>query len=128
MIKTLRSGKWGRLQGDQVSKFEQTFARMHGCEHGIAVVNGTVSLKLILMAAGVQAEDEVIVPPYTFLSTASAVVEANAVPVFADIDLNTFNLDPKAVEAAISGAVQARKSETEAQIKSLQAMLAAAGK
>ncbi|MCX6886537.1 MAG: DegT/DnrJ/EryC1/StrS family aminotransferase [Verrucomicrobia bacterium] len=102
LIKTLRSGKWGRLQGDQVSKFEQTFARMHGCEHGIAVVNGTVSLKLILMAAGVQAEDEVIVPPYTFLSTASAVVEANAVPVFADIDLNTFNLDPKAVEAAIT--------------------------
>ena len=56
LIKTLRSGKWGRLQGDQVSKFEQTFARMHGCEHGIAVVNGTVSLKLILMAAGVQAD------------------------------------------------------------------------
>ena len=67
---------------------------MHGCRHGIAVVNGTVSLRIALLAAGIQAEDEVIVPPYTFLSTASAVVEANAVPVFADIDLETFNLDP----------------------------------
>ena len=67
---------------------------MHGCRHGIAVANGTVSLRIALLAAGIQAEDEVIVPPYTFISTASAVVEANAVPVFADIDLDTFNLDP----------------------------------
>jgi dTDP-4-amino-4,6-dideoxygalactose transaminase len=102
LLRVLRSGKWGRLQGDQVEKFERRFAKMHGCAHGIAVVNGTVSLRLILMAAGIQAEDEVIVPPYTFLSTASAVVEANAVPVFADIDLETFNLDPRAVEAAIT--------------------------
>ncbi len=102
MLRVLHSGKWGRLQGDQVDKFEQSFARQHGCSHGVAVVNGTVSLRLILMAAGIQAEDEVIVPPYTFLSTATAVVEANAVPVFADIDLNTFNLDPRAAETAIT--------------------------
>ena len=75
---------------------------MHGCRHGIAVVNGTVSLRIALLAAGIRAEDEVIVPPYTFVSTASAVVEANAIPVFADIDLDTFNLDPAAVEAAIT--------------------------
>ena len=61
-----------------------------------------MSLRIALLAAGIRAEDEVIVPPYTFLSTASAVVEANAVPVFADIDLDTFNLDPAAVEAAIT--------------------------
>ena len=75
---------------------------MHGCSHGIAVVNGTVSLRIALLAAGIRAEDEVIVPPYTFISTASAVIEANAIPVFADIDLHTFNLDPAAVEAAIT--------------------------
>ena len=75
---------------------------MHGCAHGIAVVNGTVSLRIALLSAGIRAEDEVIVPPYTFISTASAVVEANAIPVFADIDLHTFNLDPAAVEAAIT--------------------------
>ena len=102
LLKTLRSGKWGRLQGSEVDTFESRFAQMHGCKHGIAVVNGTVSLRISLMAAGIQADDEVIVPPYTFLSTASAVVESNAIPVFADIDLETFNLDPSAVEAAIT--------------------------
>ncbi len=80
---------------------------MHGCRHGIAVANGTVSLRIALLAAGLEAEDEVIVPPYTFLSTASAVVEANAVPVFADIDLETFNLDPRAVAAAITARTRA---------------------
>src|SRR5437764_4369649 len=102
LLRTLRSGKWGRLDGREVAEFEKRFAAMHGCKHGIAVVNGTVSLRIALIAAGIRAEDEVIIPPYTFFSTASAVVEANAIPVFADVDLNTFNLDPKAVEAAIT--------------------------
>jgi dTDP-4-amino-4,6-dideoxygalactose transaminase len=98
----LRSGKWGRLDGREVSEFEKRFAAMHGCKHAIAVVNGTVSLRIALLAAGIRAEDEVIIPPYTFFSTASAVIEANAVPVFVDIDLNTFNLDANALEAAIT--------------------------
>jgi dTDP-4-amino-4,6-dideoxygalactose transaminase len=102
LLRTLRSGRWGRLQGAEVSEFEERFAAMHGCRYGIAVVNGTVSLRIALLAAGVGAEEEVIVPPYTFVSTASAVIEANAVPVFADIDLHTFNLDPTAVAAAIT--------------------------
>ncbi len=98
----LRSGKWGKLQGEEVAEFERRFAAVHGCKHAIGVVNGTVSLRIALMAAGIPAGSEVIVPPYTFLATATAVVEANAVPVFADIDLETLNLDPKAVEAAIT--------------------------
>src|SRR5688572_29470081 len=102
LLRVLHSGKWGRLNGLEVAEFENRFATMHGCKHGIAVVNGTVSLRIALLAAGIRAEAEVIVPPYTFFSTASAVIETNAVPVFADIDLNTFNLDPKAVEAAIT--------------------------
>jgi dTDP-4-amino-4,6-dideoxygalactose transaminase len=102
LLRTLRSGKWGRLTGSEVAEFEKRFAAMHGCKHGIAVVNGTVSLRIALQAAGIRAEDEVIIPPYTFFSTASAVIEANAVPVFADINLDTFNLDPKTVEAAIT--------------------------
>ena len=102
VLGALRSGHWGRLDGNEVNEFEERFARMHGCRHGIAVVNGTVSLRLGLMAAGLEAESEVIVPPYTFFSTASAVVEANMVPVFADVDLDTFNLDPRAFEAAIT--------------------------
>jgi len=102
LLRTLRSGKWGRLDGNEVAQFEKRFATLHGCKHGIAVVNGSVSLRIALLAAGIRSEDEVIVPPYTFFSTASAVVEANAVPVFADIDLQSFNLDPVAVEAAIT--------------------------
>jgi dTDP-4-amino-4,6-dideoxygalactose transaminase len=102
LLRTLHTGHWGRLDGQEVARFEERFAAMHGCRHGVAVVNGTVSLRLSLMAAGLQAEDEVIVPPYTFFSTASAVVEVNMIPVFADIDLDTFNLDPAALEAAIT--------------------------
>lgn len=102
LLQSLRSGNWGRLHGEEVAEFERRFAAMHGCRHGIAVVNGTVSLRIALLAAGIQTEDEVIVPPYTFISTASAVIESNAIPVFADVDLQTFNLDPGAVEAAIT--------------------------
>jgi dTDP-4-amino-4,6-dideoxygalactose transaminase len=102
LLRALRSGRWGRIEGNEVARFEERFATMHGCRHGIAVANGTVSLRLGLVAAGLGAEDEVIVPPYTFFSTASAVIEANMVPVFADIDLETFNLDPQALAAAIT--------------------------
>jgi dTDP-4-amino-4,6-dideoxygalactose transaminase len=102
LLGALRSGHWGRLDGQEVEAFEARFAAMHGCAHGIAVANGTVSLRIALLAAGLAADDEVIVPPYTFLSTASAVVEANAVPVFADVELETFNLDPTAVKSAMT--------------------------
>ncbi|HEY7118781.1 MAG TPA: DegT/DnrJ/EryC1/StrS family aminotransferase, partial [Tepidisphaeraceae bacterium] len=102
LLRTLRGGQWGKLDGPEVAEFESRFAAMHGCRHGIGVVNGTVSLRIVLLAAGIGAGDEVIVPPYTFVSTASAVIEANAVPVFADIELETFNLDPGAVEAVVS--------------------------
>ncbi len=102
LLRTLRSGHWGRLDGTEVAEFEARFAAMHGCRHGIAVVNGTVSLRLALLAAAIPAEAEVIVPAYTFVSTATAVLEANAVPVFVDIDFQTFNLDAAAVEAAIT--------------------------
>jgi dTDP-4-amino-4,6-dideoxygalactose transaminase len=102
LLRALHSGNWGRLAGSEVAQFERAFADYHEARHGIAVVNGTVALRLALVAAGIEAGDEVIVPPYTFLATASAVVEANAVPIFADVRLDTFNLDPRAVEALIT--------------------------
>src|SRR5262245_15993886 len=74
LLRGLRSGNWGRLDGKEVAEFEKRFARMHGCKEAIAVVNGTVSLRIALLAAGTGAGDEVIIPPYTFFSTASAVV------------------------------------------------------
>jgi dTDP-4-amino-4,6-dideoxygalactose transaminase len=102
LLRTLHSGKWGRIDGSEGKSFERRFAEYHGAKHGIAVVNGTVSLRIALLAAEIEAGDEVIIPPYTFFATASAVVEANATPVFADIDRATFNIDPAAIEAAVT--------------------------
>ena len=102
VLAALRSGHWGRLDGDRVTAFEAAFATYQGAAYAIAVTNGTVALRLALLAAGIEAGDEVIVPPYTFLATASAVVEANGTPIFADIEPDTYNLDPAAFEAAIT--------------------------
>ena len=102
LLRTLRSGHWGRLDGEEVARFEARFAAMHGCRHAVAVMNGTVALRVALLAAGIRADDEVIVPPYTFVATATAVIEANAIPVFADVNLETFNLEPNAVRSAIT--------------------------
>ena len=102
LLTVLKSGKWGCLDGEATTRFERRFADYHGARHGIAVSNGTVALRIALLAAGIQAGDEVIVPPYTFLSTASSVIESNATPVFVDIDPEAFNLDPRRIEAAIT--------------------------
>ncbi|MFH1919088.1 MAG: DegT/DnrJ/EryC1/StrS family aminotransferase [Planctomycetota bacterium] len=102
LIAALRSGQWGKIDGSEVTRFEKRFAEYHGAKHGVGVVNGTTGLRLALLALGIEAGDEVIVPPFTFLATASSVVEANATPVFADLNLNTFNIDPGAIEAAIT--------------------------
>ena len=103
----LKSGRWGRLDGEAVARFEQRFAAYHDARHAIAVANGTVALRIALLASGVQAGDEVIVPPYTFLSTASSVIECNATPVFVDIDSQNLNLDPGRIEAAITSRTRA---------------------
>lgn len=97
----VESGDWGH-GNSEVERFEAEFAGIHGCLHGICVTSGTVALRLALLAAGIEAGDEVIVPSYTFQATATAVVEANAVPVFVDIFPNTYTMDPDAFEAAIS--------------------------
>ena len=95
LLAALHSGNWGRLVGTQVAEFERKFAEYHQAKFAVAMVNGTAALRLALVAAGIGAGDEVIVPPYTFLATASAVVEANATPVFVDLELDTFNIDPQ---------------------------------
>jgi dTDP-4-amino-4,6-dideoxygalactose transaminase len=102
LLRSLHSGNWGRQAGCEVATFERQFAEYHKAKHGIAMVNGTVALRIALWAAEIGAGSEVIIPPYTFIATASAVVETNAVPIFADLNLDTFNLDPAAIEAAIT--------------------------
>jgi dTDP-4-amino-4,6-dideoxygalactose transaminase len=82
----LRSGKLNYWTGDEGRKFETEFAAFAGCEHAIAVANGTVALELALYALGIGTDDEVIVPSRTFIASASCVVMRGAKPVFADVD------------------------------------------
>lgn len=102
LLAVLRDGRWGRHQGPLTERFEAQFAAYQQARYGIAVVNGSVAIRLALQTIGIRPGDEVIVPPITFFSTASSVVEVNAVPIFADIDPETYCLDPAAVEAAIT--------------------------
>ena len=96
------SGQWDSIQGTEVQQFEKEFAAYQDAAHGIAVVNGTVALKLALTAAGVGVGDEVIVPGYTFVATATAALEIGAVPIFADIDPHTYTLDAEHAAACIT--------------------------
>jgi len=99
----VKSGVWANPNCDgKVAEFEKQFALYCGTKYAITCVNGSVALRLALMACGVKPGDEVIVPPYTFIATASIVAEANCVPVFVDIAPDTYNLDPVAVENAIT--------------------------
>ncbi len=99
----VESGQWwGRVKGSKVEQFEEAFARYQHARHCIACTNGTIALYLALRAVGVKPGEEVIVPPYTFIASASSVLDVGAVPVFADIDPTTMTLDPQAVEAAIT--------------------------
>lgn len=102
LLKVLRSGKWNRGTGSQVSRFEQEYAQLMGAKHCLAAANGTSALLIALNALGVQAGDEVIVPPYTFVATINAVLAMNALPVFVDTDRRTFQIDANKIEAAIS--------------------------
>ena len=102
VLRALRSGHWGRLTGPEVSAFEEEFALFQECRFGVAVPCGTVALKLALLALDIQAGDEVIVPPYTFVATVGAVIQCNAVPVFVDIHPDSYCLDPSRVAEAIT--------------------------
>jgi dTDP-4-amino-4,6-dideoxygalactose transaminase len=99
----VRSGKWGNPDcGDIVKSFEDEFAAFCGTKYALTCVNGSVALRIALIACGVRPGDEVIIPPYTFIATSTIVLEANCVPVFVDIDPDTYNLDPEKIEAAIT--------------------------
>jgi dTDP-4-amino-4,6-dideoxygalactose transaminase len=82
------------ILGREGAAFEQEIAQLCGVAHGIGVASGTDALILALRASGVQAGDEVLIPPFTFVATGSAVSALGAKPVFADIRPDTYNLDP----------------------------------
>ncbi|WP_106849015.1 DegT/DnrJ/EryC1/StrS aminotransferase family protein [Blastococcus sp. Marseille-P5729] len=100
VLRVLQSGMIA--QGPEVSAFETEFADLVAGAECVAVNSGTSALHMGLIAAGVQAGDEVIVPSFTFAATGNSVALAGATPVFADIEPDYFCLDPGAVEAAIT--------------------------
>lgn len=109
LIEVLESGRWccaGQTEG-KVAQAERAFAKFIGVKYAMMVPTGTTAIELALRACGVGAGDEVIVPAVTFVATASAVVVANAVPVFADIDPETYQISPDAVDAAITNKTRA---------------------
>lgn len=97
----LQSRAWGGYS-EKARQFEEAFAALHCLERGISCANGTVAIEVVLRALGITSGDEVIVPPFTFVATASAVLLCHAWPVFVDIEPDTLNLSPPAVEAAIT--------------------------
>ena len=94
-------------QGPEVAAFEDEFSRFMEGHHCIAVNSGTSALHLGLLASGIERGHEVIIPSFTFAATANAVALCGATPVFVDIDIDTFTLDPNAVEAAITNRTSA---------------------
>jgi dTDP-4-amino-4,6-dideoxygalactose transaminase len=98
----LESRVWWRTPGTKTLEFEKAFAHYHGARLGIAVTNGTAALEVTMAALGIGPGDEVIVPDFTFVATASAVLFANALPVLVDVDPRTYCLDPALTEAAIT--------------------------
>jgi len=100
VAKVIDSGKL--VQGQEVEAFELEFSEIFGGLHCVALNSGTSSLHLGLLASGVGKGDEVIVPSFTFAATANAVVLAGAIPVFADIDPDTFCISAKSIESCIS--------------------------
>ncbi len=107
LLRALRSGVWGSIDGTFVKELEIEFAKVQGARHGIACVNGTMALSVALKALGVGPGDEVIVPPYTFIATASAALMIGAVPVFVDVGLDTLLIDPTQIDAAVTARTKA---------------------
>lgn len=98
----LQSGKLTCLTGQRVREFEDRFADYHGVKHAIAASSGTSAIHIALAAAGIGPGDEVIVPTHTFIGTVTPVLHQNAIPVFTDIDLDTFNIEPESIEEVIT--------------------------
>lgn len=116
LLEVLRTGNWWRHSYGQgveliedesnpmskIAQFQRTFANAHDCQYGICAANGTVTMEISLRAAGIKPGDEVIIPPYTYVATATAPLMIGAIPTFVDIDPDTYNIDCRLIEDAIT--------------------------
>jgi dTDP-4-amino-4,6-dideoxygalactose transaminase len=108
LVSALRSGKWGRTLGErrhsagQVGSFEKRFAELIGAKHCLATGSCTQALHTALHSVGVGPGDEVLVTPCTFIASIQVVLLCNALPVFVDVDIDTFQMDPDKIEPLIT--------------------------
>lgn len=100
--KVLNSESWTATTGNWNQTLEQAFAKKFGARYGVALNSGTSTLHAALEAAGVGAGDEVISPAITVIMNSTATIHANAIPVYCDVDPDTFNLNPKELEKLIT--------------------------
>jgi dTDP-4-amino-4,6-dideoxygalactose transaminase len=107
MLTVLRSGNWYREWGNLVSEFEIKYAEVIGAKRALATASGTTALETALHVLGVDAGDEVIVSPYTFIATYNVVFNQKALPVFADTDQETFTINPDKIEEKINDRTRA---------------------
>jgi dTDP-4-amino-4,6-dideoxygalactose transaminase len=107
VMDVLRSGRWYRGNGEHVEEFEQAYAKLLGAKRCLATASGTTSLLVALHVMGVDAGDEVIVSPYTFIATYNAVLINKALPVFADTNPATLTMDPATIESRITDRTRA---------------------
>lgn len=105
VVEVLKSGMIA--QGPKVMEFEEKFANWIGAKYGIATNSGTSALHVALLACGIGEGDEVITTPFTFIASGNAIVYTGATPVFADIDLDTYTIDPDSIENLITDKTKA---------------------
>lgn len=102
LLATLHSGNWFRGSGKAVARFEAAYGKLTGAKHCLATASGTAALSTVMGALDIGPGDEVIIPPYTFVATYNAVVLNYGLPVFVDTDLQSFQIDPRKIERAIT--------------------------
>jgi dTDP-4-amino-4,6-dideoxygalactose transaminase len=103
ILDTLHSGRWwGGGEGSKVWEFEDAFTKYHHAKYGVATSSGTQALLNALKGVKVEPGDEVLTPALTFFASATCILMIDAIPVFVDVDPKSYNMDPKAMEAAIT--------------------------
>ncbi|MFX1353763.1 MAG: DegT/DnrJ/EryC1/StrS family aminotransferase [Promethearchaeota archaeon] len=107
VIRVMESQMLTLLHGEAVKTFEKEFANYIGVKHAIGVNTGTAALHIAIAALNIGPGDEVIVPPFTFIATASSILHNNAIPIFADIDGKTYTLDSKSVKEKVNSKTKA---------------------